>query len=377
MKRRTIPSLNGLRALAALAVLLAHHQPGPADDPSYPWWQTVMTTQTRLAGGILAVVVFFVLSGFLLAAGLTAEIDTTGKVDRWRFLARRARRIWPLYGVVVAVVAFVLPPAIAAFPDANRPWVYAHLWMFAVFGSNWSLGLAGSGDRVNQFGPPLDVLWTIAVEWWFYAVLAVLFPIIISMRRWWLAFSALLLAGVVARVAWAWLFPEIAMNMYVATTTYIDLFALGCLAGAAWARYPDRVRSVCRHRLAGPSIAGAAVVMHQVLTVPAFGANLSVFILFYGVFGGVLALIMLWLASNENTWVARVLGCAPLQWLGALSFGIYVWHMPVEFAAREMFTPWSTWASLLSLPLVVTGTVLVAALTYWAVERQFLRWRVA
>ena len=318
---------------------------------------------------------FFVLSGFLLGERLDSEFRQTGTVDRMAFLAKRARRIWPLYFFAVFVIAYLLPAPYAMFPDEARGWVHSHIGLYAGFQSNWALGFGGIGDYVNRFGPPLDTLWTIAVEQHFYVALALLFPIVAGSKRPALWIGAMLLSGIVARAAWVAIpvLRPIDLNLYVASTSYIDVFTVGVLAGVLYARNAAGVASALSRWWTGPALLALTVIVHHAIAAPSFGHSRPAIILLYGVFAACCSAFMLWLLARPDGWFARALSSWLPVKLGALSYGLYVWHMPVEAAFRHWMQPFGDTASIVSLPLVIAVTAIVSSVTYKLIERPMQR----
>src|SRR3712207_4059108 len=163
-----LPGLDGLRALAVMAVLLYH-----AD----PRW---------MPGGYLGVEVFFVISGYLITALLLSEWQQHSHIDLKNFWLRRARRLLPaLYLLLLVTLAF----AVVALPDeVARLRVDA----LAAFGyvTNWYLVL-GQHSYFETVGRPslLQHLWSLAVEEQFY----VLWPLLLSVTLW----------GVASRRRWS------------------------------------------------------------------------------------------------------------------------------------------------------------------------------
>jgi len=96
-QRRRFPALDGLRGVAVLLVVLAHAS------------QKRLLAENFKFSGELGVIVFFVLSGFLITHLLLEERTRTGQISLSKFYLRRALRIWPLYFAVLGVYVFVLP----------------------------------------------------------------------------------------------------------------------------------------------------------------------------------------------------------------------------------------------------------------------------
>ena len=142
------PDVEGLRALAICAVLLAHAGVGIT------------------AGGFAGVDVFFVISGFLITQVLVRELDRTGGISLTRFFAGRVKRLMPqvltAIAAVVAVSSFLLSPvrADAVASDVMAAGVYAMNWRLSESAVDYFA--AGDADR------PLDHFWSLAVEEQFY-----------------------------------------------------------------------------------------------------------------------------------------------------------------------------------------------------------------
>src|ERR1700678_4503377 len=157
--RTRAPGLDGVRALAVLAVMGFHEG------------------ASELPGGFLGVDIFFVLSGFLITDLLLARYDRLGRLDLKDFWVRRARRLLPPLAVMLVVVTAA---ATIIEPDQEASLRLA-LLAAATYTSNWYQIL----HHVSYFGalgapPPLDHLWSLAIEEQFYLIwpLAVWFLIV-------------------------------------------------------------------------------------------------------------------------------------------------------------------------------------------------------
>src|SRR5215216_5304211 len=147
--QRYMPGLDGLRALAVLAVIAYHLELG--------WAQ----------GGLLGVGMFFTLSGYLITDLLLGQRDAVGHLRLGDFWLRRARRLLPaLFLMVAVVVAWV-----TLFDRSHLPSLRGYVVAAAVYMSNW-WNIVRHASYFSRFGPPppLDHLWSLAVEEQFYLV---------------------------------------------------------------------------------------------------------------------------------------------------------------------------------------------------------------
>lgn len=155
------PGLNGIRALAAISVLLTH-----IDE--YKWRLNLEIPPMFpkvLLNGINAVIMFFVLSGFLITYLLLTEIHKTGTVSVRKFYARRILRIWPVYYLLIFLGLTVFPLIVGAFQYqgnfAPEPLQPIHILLYILLIPN-AVGFFGGSWPVFQ------QLWTIGIEEQFY-----------------------------------------------------------------------------------------------------------------------------------------------------------------------------------------------------------------
>jgi peptidoglycan/LPS O-acetylase OafA/YrhL len=364
-----------LRAFAVIAVLLYH-----ADLAWIP-------------GGFLGVEVFFVISGYLITALLLAEWHQRGRIDLKTFWLRRARRLLPaLYVLLVVTLAFAvvfLPGEVAGLRGD----------VFAAFGyvTNWYL-IFGQESYFEAVGRPslLQHLWSLAVEEQFYLI----WPPILALglcigatrlrrRR---VLTVALLGALASAVAMALLYaPGVdPSRIYYGT----DTRATGLLCGAAlaflWSPGEKYGPLESRHRrlkLAGRGRfrrrwGWTAPLLLDILGFAALGV-LVWFCLHLGEFQpflymGGFALVGLATTATIMAVVypytlmgARLLGSAPLRWIGVRSYGIYLWHWPVFMVTRpKLDVPFDGWP-LLALRLA--ATVILADLSYRYIETPIRR----
>jgi peptidoglycan/LPS O-acetylase OafA/YrhL len=355
---RYIPGLDGLRAIAVLAVIAYHVNIG--------WAQ----------GGLLGVGVFFTLSGYLITDLLLQRWGSSNGLGLSDFWMRRARRLLPALVVMLAVVI----GWVALFHHSQLPGLRGNVVAASLYMSNWWL-IFQHVSYFAQFGPPspLGHLWSLAVEEQFY----LLWPFILwlglralpdrhrgSGRRPGLAVATLVLAAGSA-VAMALLYhPGFNPNRVYDGT---DTRAFGLLIGAALAAvWPSRQRRPGRN----PNVARALDVVGLVGLVGigylVWRTNQYSAFLYQGgmVLLSVATSLVVLAVVYPGSWLGRVLGIRPLRWVGVRSYGIYLWHFPIIVLTAGVLR------GRFDLPragLQVLATVALAALSWRFIEEPILR----
>lgn len=347
-------ALDGLRGIAALSVLVFHTWMYSRSVPTTGLRSTA--TDTVLHELRIGLVLFFVLSGYLLYRPWAARRPPALN----RYALARGLRIVPAYLVALAGAVLLLWPipdaAGVRLPPANQ------LPLFLVFAQNLS------EQTVMRLDPPM---WTLAVEVAFYAVLPLLGAAALRLRGGLLLVPLALLAGGVAfnvRLAGMELVPLPAAKSLPAMAPY---FAFGMLAAVALAR--RRPGPVARAALLA---AGSALVLGDLVWQAAAAADgrsdLWPRILRDAPAAAGFAAIVTAAASSAGSGrTARVLGWRPLAGVGTVSYGLYLWHVPLLLWLRAHgLLPLDALGAL----LVVTPLALLAALASWRlVERPLIR----
>ena len=311
--RRFRPDIHGLRAVAVLLVVLYH-----AGLPG-------------LHGGYVGVDVFFVISGFVITGLLLRERAERRRTSLARFYGRRARRIIPAATLVIVVVALatyrVLGPITGNQTAIDARWT-------AVFLANFHFASEGSNYLTAGLPPsPLLNFWSLAVEEQFYLVYPTLFFLVAALEvRWWSLRARLMVAlGAVVGVSFAWSVLQTASNpqaAYYSPLTRAWELALGALlaVSAPWlVRVPARLATWATWFGLAAIAASAAWFGAQTpfpggwAAVPVVGAALVIA-------GGTPA-------PRRGT--ELLLGRPPFQWLGSLSYSLYLWHWPILILAAE------------------------------------------
>ncbi len=343
------PDIEGLRAVAVLAVVLFH-----AEVPG-------------LGGGFVGVDVFFVISGFLITGLLWREVSATGTVRLSSFYGARARRLLPAsaaVGVFIMVAAaFVLPPL-----EARN--VIGDGIASALYVSNYRFALEGV-DYLNSFAPPSPFLhyWSLGVEEQFYLVWA---PLILGTawlirRRGSQAPTSrrpyLMVLGLVASASfglslavtyWA---PSLAFFSLPTRAWQLALGGVVALTAIHWQRLSPRVAALTGW--SGLALIGVACIgLSQTKAYPGTAALLPTL-------GAVLVIAAGCATPAQGC--GHLLGLPPMQWIGRISYSLYLWHWPILLMALWALAPVMGHAALLGAGAVVLS-VLLAALTLRFIE---------
>jgi peptidoglycan/LPS O-acetylase OafA/YrhL len=351
------PLVDALRAFAALTVLVYHliaHWDWSAFPQAGPlaWFR----------GGWMAVDLFFVISGFVIGLSAFARVDAAGGAFRAGFMRARLARIMPLHYLTLVAYVVLIEPSLWGrgdfWPDLGAHLAFIHnaffAWAGAINGPNWSLG----------------------TEMQFYLLMALAAPWLARARPLHIALLAL-------GIAWAWRWGAWSVTLsgpldraYFAQTQLpgmLDEFAIGLLL-ARFVRAPAG-RSFLARVAAGASIRWVFVAVtglcwwalfmlylgNDYWQVPAMAVFFRTGLAACA--GAVLLLLCAWPMATTNAF-ARV-----AIYLGKVSYGIYLWHLPVLF----LFGKHTQLEPLAALLVAVPATIGLAALTWHFFEEPLLR----
>ena len=302
--------VDGLRAISVLAVIGFHAELG------------------GLKGGFLGVEVFFVISGYLITSLLVTERRRDGRISLREFWLRRARRLLPaLYLLLAGVIVLAAVFASDAMSELRRDTAAALLYV-----SNW-VQIFGHQSYAEAAGRPslLKHLWSLAVEEQFYLMWPLVVVLLMGrIRRAWFAMGCVAVAALSAVIMALAYNPDLDPSaLYY--NTFLRLS--GLLLGSAFAMFwrPGRLRVPAHPRAAGWVMDAVAVVGLVALGV--MFARLSYFdpLAFQGgfVLVDIATIMVLAAVVHPSARIGRLLGAAPLVWIGLRSYGLYLWHWPV------------------------------------------------
>jgi len=335
-------ALDGLRGVAILLVLVNH---GAVIGNGF---------------GFIAVNTFFVLSGFLITSLLVSEWETTGAINVKFFYIRRALRLFPaLLAMLLLYVLYIL-----LITSGHKTWEHlrASLWALFYF-TNWA--------RAFDLGSTLDLghTWSLSIEEQFYFIWPWLLRSLLkkSSRS---SLLCWLLLGVVVSLSirgfHQWAGPLIPRNGPARLTdgldTRADSLLIGCIAGVLVSskRIPTN--------LLGKALLPASFLSVAGLWLLCLANHLDYRMVYLGwlmasVFA---AVVIVQIVTTSGTFIHRILENQILVFIGSISYGLYVWHLPILGAMMRHNLPWQHLGYLLPvLPVVLAS--------YYLIERPCLR----
>jgi peptidoglycan/LPS O-acetylase OafA/YrhL len=350
--QRYMPGLDGLRAIAVLAVIAYHLNPAWAP------------------GGLLGVGVFFTLSGYLITDLLLGQREATGRLQLGDFWLRRARRLLPALFLVLAVVV----AWITLLDRSLLPGLRGDVLAAVGYVSNW-WNIVREASYFARFGPPppLDHLWSLAVEEQFYLIWPWLLWLGLRYVPGRYTLAGVTLAGAALSAAAMALIYQPGVDptrVYEGT----DTRAFGLLIGAALAMvWPSRELRADRRNYRGRLlIDGAGIVGLVVIGILIWRTSEYSPFLYKGgiVLLSVATALVLTALVHPASWLGVAVGSRPLRWLGVRSYGIYLWHYPIIV----LTAPGPQQRASLSLEVLqVVATIVVAALSWQFFEEPIRR----
>lgn len=305
------PALDGVRALAVLAVLLFHAE------------------VVGFGGGYLGVSVFFTLSGFLITSLLVAETEANGKVGLGAFYARRAKRLLPA-SVLLVVLVMIASLATDWFDGVAD--LRAHIVGSLLQVANWVF-LAGGGSyqellqQAAGAASPLEHYWSLAIEEQFYWL-------------WPIAFVGLWKLGRSPRGRLILLGAVTAVFVAVAPITA----AVWGSDAAYWAS-PARAAEILIGALLALALSGRSVPVRLWVLAPISLLILAVCVVTFPTVGGpaysgwlpAIGLLSggLLLGLQVDSPIRAACSIAPLVWIGKISYGVYLFHWPIFVVMNE------------------------------------------
>ncbi|MBP7141853.1 MAG: acyltransferase [Opitutaceae bacterium] len=341
MKHTYYPALDGVRTIAVGIVLCAHG--------GVSWFRS---------GGV-GVDIFFVLSGFLITTILSNERQRTGSIRFRNFYARRFLRLAPALVLTCVLVAVAKAALGESFPSVD-------IALALTYTSNWARAF------YNYQLTWLDHCWSLAIEEQFYLIWPLIVLAVERIARSPAAKAGLLIGGAAVIASYrAWhvgIWPDERINFGL--DTRMDSLMAGAslsylVKALPGGRFPEGF-SKWIGRLGAPAALLTLGVIPRIVTwySPWMGW------IGYVLVAGLAAIVLSDLIAGRHSLLAHPLASRPIVYIGKISYGIYLLHLPVYYIV-EKFIP--------EAPLIVrfgwkVGVSLaLASASYFWIERRFLR----
>ena len=339
-----IPGLDGVRAIAVLLVLIAH----------VGW--------SHIIPGGFGVTVFFFISGFLITRLLLAESDKKGGIGLKDFYIRRFLRLLPaLYLMLVLTWIFMLFVGRSpSFGEAFGAFTYTMNYHYAYLGMN----------PVDVREAPWEHLWSLAVEEHFY----LMFPLmLLFVKKNWAKAFKIGLAVCVVVLCWR-LFTHHVLDFpheytYATTDSRLDSIMYGCLLSLGLHVWPQHMSW---KKLVGalPLAIGLGMLLFTFLyRTESFRETFR-----YSLQGiGLLILVLNLMFWPKMKVFVRMLENSIMQWIGRVSYGVYLWHIPFMMVASDYLgLKLGEWDYV---TFVVIATFIMTSISYYGMEKPIVKLR--
>lgn len=363
MKKENIyfPNLNGLRFIAAFLVLIHHIE-------QFKAIYGVANSQVKIPFigiiGKLGVVLFFVLSGFLITYLLLVEEKTIKKISISKFYMRRILRIWPLYFFII-LLAFLVLPNIDVFilPNYGKDVMYSNLsWkllLYVFFLPNLVLSLYG-------IVPYASHTWSIGTEEQYYLVWPVLLKHIKKYRV--LLMFAIIIIYLAVKFFFTTSFASFIPHHKILRSFWnsfpIDCMAIGGIYAILLFQKHRFLKYLLRNDLFYASILIVSILMIKGVRIPNFHYE------FYSVFFGIIILNF-----SVNDKIKLSLENKILNYLGSISYGLYMYHPIGIVLALSISLSLDFSTNWILYPLSLALTILMSSLSYTYFESYFLKFK--
>lgn len=351
-KQIYLPGLNGIRAIAALIVIVFHI------DQFFRYFglKSIGYHQTGMAG--YGVVLFFVLSGFLITFLLLNEKNQFQKIDLPKFYVRRILRIWPIFylSILITLIIFLFKPDLISFPEGE---VIKTFTLYIFFLSNIGYGM-------NLGITTITPLWSVGVEEQFYAF----WPFLVNKsKNILITLVVIIIIYLITKLTFRYLDNK--MIFSIINVSCFDCMAIGGI-GAYLYFTKSKILNILYHPFI--QIIAWSVLFISIFHKPLHLSSLidkEIHAIFY-------IIIILNVSTNKKTIIN--LENKILDFIGKISYGIYVYHLIVIVITSyilDNIINYQVQESVFDYTLVyvaiISCTLILSFLSYTYFESYFLK----
>jgi peptidoglycan/LPS O-acetylase OafA/YrhL len=363
MNKVYFPNLNGLRFIAALLVIIQHVE----QIKSLTGLDNYYTLPFISVIGKLGVILFFVLSGFLITYLLLTEDQKTNTISVKKFYIRRILRIWPLYYLVVVLSFFILPNFSffninSLSSDVTDNFGFKFI-LFVIFLPNLALMLYTPVPFISQ-------AWSVGVEEQFYLI----WPVLIKKVKKNIEY---LLFGIIGGYIIIVVFGFRFIHKYLFWNHYLDVlsnflnsFNIDCMAiGGLFALYLFRRNSILTFLFKK-----YVQLLVIILTCILIGLGVKIPYIHYEVYAILFGFIILNLAANPNPVIS--LDNKLFNYLGKISYGLYMYQPIAILLTIKVLNIIGLNIIYLQHLSSLLITIIISGLSYWIYESYFIKKKI-
>jgi peptidoglycan/LPS O-acetylase OafA/YrhL len=363
--------LNGLRFIAAFLVVMHH-----TETIRKKYGLLNLEDFTLFKNGFNAVSFFFVLSGFLITYLLMKEQDQRNSISIKHFYVRRILRIWPLYFLLVIIGTVIVPILIRAVGyNYQMPYSFGQVWFYFLFFMPFMVNILFG----HHF---IEPLWSIGVEELFYIFWAPFSKY--TQKKYLIFIFAVIFVKVVLSILCLTALKDKIIFCRCVSMLQFEAMAIGAL-GAYWVF--NRSEEISKNILFSKPV--QILVLTLLIAKLVFNSFLSTNTITMGVYNSIfnvpvfsaifLYCLFLWLVINVSLNNKKLFGLEnkAMDTLGDISYGIYMYHMPVIFAfifaGNKFLSGFTIYvASLIWYPVIATAVIAVSYFSKKYMEDWFL-----